>query len=309
MIVSDLDAVMLRRRLRGRGLVVRTGPFHFRLQSEVDAVADGLSLLYADHSVASEDAFADFSVTITRRGGLRRLVRPQIDFLYDGERPFVPLPVDHAFPLLEWAMNWCISTQSHHGLTLHAAVIERDGHAVVMPAPPGSGKSTLCAGLVSRGWRLLSDELALVSLVDSSLTPLCRPISLKNESLAVIRAFVPDAVLNRVTHDTAKGSVSHMKVPSEHLRRVDETATPRWVVFPRYQQGSGPVLRARSKAEGLLELGRNSFNYSVLGCAGYDALARLVSMSDCLDFTYSRLDDAVAAFDRLAERASAEAAS
>jgi predicted ATPase len=30
---------------------------------------------------------------------------------------------------------------------------------VILPAPPGSGKSTLCAALVTRGWRLLSDEL------------------------------------------------------------------------------------------------------------------------------------------------------
>jgi hypothetical protein len=41
-------------------------------------------------------------------------------------------------------------------------VLERGGRALLLPAPSGSGKSTLCAGLAFNGWRLLSDELALL---------------------------------------------------------------------------------------------------------------------------------------------------
>ena len=102
---------------------------------------------------------------------------------------------------------------AHHYLLLHSAVIEREGCAVIMPAPPGSGKSTLCAGLVHRGWRLLSDELALISLTDTSITPLGRPISLKNQSIDVIKEYVPGAIFNRVTHDTSKGlSLIHISL-------------------------------------------------------------------------------------------------
>ncbi len=301
--LSELGPIELARRLHQSELVLRAGPFNFRLVSAIDSIAEGLALLYADYPLVAPDDFADFTVTLAHAAGLRRFWRPQVQFVYDGDHPFMPLPIDHAFPLLEWSMNWCISTQAHHYLTLHSAVIEREGGAVIMPAPPGSGKSTLCAALVSRGWRLLSDELGLISLTDGSVVPLCRPVSLKNESLQIIRNFVPDAVLNRVAHDTSKGSVSHMRVAPEHLERIDETAMPRWVVFPKYEAGSAPRLTRRSKADSLLELGRNSFNYSVLGLQGYEVLSRLISGCDCYDFIYSRLDDAIAEFDRLSRTA------
>ncbi|MDP2370730.1 HprK-related kinase A [Rhodoferax sp.] len=305
MTLSELAEADLRARLRGVGLRLSCGPFNFRILSPVDAIADGLRLLYADYRLPTDAAFIDFTVTIERSTGIRRFWHPQVKFAYDGTYPFVPMQADHAFPLLEWAMNWCISSHADHYLMLHAAVLERDGFAVVMPAPPGSGKSTLCAGLASRGWRLLSDELALHSLTDGLLTPLARPISLKNESLDVIRAFYPGVVLNQVTHHTSKGSVSHMLVPSEHLARVGERARPRWVVFPKYVPRASAQLSSRSKAQSLLALGANSFNYSVLGLTGFEALSALVSNCDCYDFQYSQLEQAVATFDALAQKARA----
>lgn len=305
MMLSELSSVEVENRLRGKGLAIRTGPFNFRIISTIESVADGLRLLYADYPLVDAGEFVDFTVTLTQSGGLRRWWRPQVKFTYDGEHPFVPLPIDHAFPLLEWAMNWCLSTQAHHFLTLHAAVMEREGCAVIMPAPPGSGKSTLCAGLVSRGWRLLSDELTLISLIDGSIAPLGRPISLKNQSLAVVGKFIPGAVLNKVTHDTAKGSVSHMKVPTEDVKRLGDRVRPRWVIFPRYVPEARAELTARSKANSMLELGRNSFNYTVLGLVGFELLADVISVSDCYDFKYSQLEEAVSVFEQLAARAQA----
>lgn len=300
MILSQLSTVEVRNRLHCAGLVIRTGPFNFRIRSTIESVAQGLALLYPDYPLVEDGQFVDFTVNLSRSSGLRRWWHPQVRFVYDGESPFAVLPLDHAFPLMEWAMNWCISTQAHHYLTLHAAVVEREGCAVIMPAPPGSGKSTLCAGLVSRGWRLLSDELTLISLADSLISPLGRPISLKNQSLDVIRNFAPDVCLNQVTHDTSKGSVSHMKVPTEHLLRIEERATPRWVIFPQYVPLAKAELTPRSKANSMLELGRNSFNYTVHGLTGFELLSDMISASDCYDFRYSQLEEAVSVFDQLA---------
>jgi hypothetical protein len=50
----------------------------------------------------------------------------------------------------------------------------------------------------------------------------------------------------------------------------------------------------------MLELARNAFNLGPTGRDGFLALCRLVDGCSCHDFSYSRLDDAVQAFDDLA---------
>ena len=301
MTLSSLGLDEIRRRLRADGVTMRTGPFTVRIRSPIPSVARGLALLYADHGLVDPDEFIDFDILLDPGAGLRRWLRPQVKFLYDGAAPFEPLPISHAVPFLEWAMNWCISSQAHQYLILHAAVVERDGLAAILPAPSGSGKSTLCAALISRGWRLLSDELTLISPGSASITPLARPVSLKNQSLAVIRAFEPGAEFSAVTHDTMKGAVCHMKIPKHHLDRISESANPGWVVFPKYVAGAPARLTPRSRASSMLELGRNAFNYTLLGRTGFDTLADVIDASDCHDFEYGSLDDAITVFDALAK--------
>src|SRR5262245_4807368 len=148
--------------------------------------------------------------------------------------PFKPLPRSHAFAMFEWCLNWCIESQANHYLMMHAAIIERQGSAAILAAPPGSGKSTLTAGLVSRGWRLLSDELTLIDPADGMAVPMSRPVSLKNESIDVVRDFVPEAVIGPIARDTIKGSVAHLKPPADSVNRVGERARPRWVIFPKF---------------------------------------------------------------------------
>lgn len=299
--VLDLAPREIDRSLRAEGLAFRCGPFRYRVRSSFESVGKGLATLYADHPLAGDDDFVDFDIEIGRGRGTRRWVRRQARFLFDGQSPFEPLPQGHAFALLEWGMNWCICALSMEHLILHAAVIERGGMAAILPAPPGSGKSTLCAALIHRGWRLLSDELALITLGGGSVVPLCRPVSLKNESIDLLRAYAPDAVFGDITPDTNKGAVGHLKPPRPHVRRIEEPALPGWVVFPRYAPGAAPELARRSKAESMLDLGRNAFNYGLLGRAGFETLAAVVNRSACLRFTYSALDDAVAVFEHLAE--------
>lgn len=302
--LQQLSPADLRGRLRDSGIWLRTGPFSLRVQSSVESVAEGLAELYGQFEVRNtHEAFADFHVAVNPPANLRRWFHPQVNFSFDGIEPFKPLPLDQAYPMLEWGLNWCISTQAHHYLIIHAAVVEKNGLAAILPAPPGSGKSTLTAGLVLSGWRLLSDELTLIDRKSGLIHALPRPVSLKNASIPVIRAFSPEAFINRESHDTAKGTVAHLRPPKASVRRQHEPARPGWVIFPKWTAGADTELVPRSKAQTFMFLAQNAFNYSYLGADGFRVGTALIEQAACYDFRYSRLEEAVAAFDRLADHA------
>jgi hypothetical protein len=298
----QLPRAELRERLRRSGIWLRTGPFSLRIRSRIPSVAQGLADLYGQFEVRdSRETFADFHVDVNPPGRVRRWLRPQVTFSFDGQLPFKPLPYDQAYPMLEWGLNWCVSMHAHQYLIVHAAVVEKNGRAAILPAPPGSGKSTLTAALVLSGWRLLSDELALIDRRTGLIQPLPRPVSLKNESIPLIREFSADAFINRPSRDTVKGTVAHLRPPTESVRRQHEAALPAWVVFPQWSAGAPLSLTPRSAAQTFIFLAQNAFNYSHLGADGFRVGTRLVDQVECFDFAYSHLDDAVRTFDRLAD--------
>ncbi|KQP47756.1 aldolase [Pseudorhodoferax sp. Leaf274] len=281
-----------------QGLVLETGPFRFRIHSRTDEVFHGLRRLYADFSLP-DPAFADYVVEVNRVHGPRAVWRPQISFSFDGYQPFKPLPADHAFALLEWGMNWCIGGQAHHYLLIHAAVLERNGRAVILPGDPGAGKSTLTAALALSGWRLLSDEIALIDRDDGLLVGLARPVNLKNDSIDIVRAFSTDAVFGEPARDTHKGTVAHLKPPTDSVLHVARRARPAFIIYPRWSADAPCALTPRPKADAFMHTATHAFNYEVLGSTGFDMVAALVDQCECLDFRYAQLPDAIALFESL----------
>jgi HprK-related kinase A len=303
MIVGELTHAALANRLAGDGLRLRTGPVVSRIQTRLAPVAQGVARLYADYAIEDAQTFADFHVRVGVPRNLRRWLKPQVLFHVDGVRPFKPLPAGQSFAMLEWGLNWCVSSHCHQYLIVHAAAVEKNGAALVLPGQSGSGKSTLCAGLVSRGWRLLSDELALLEFPSGRVVPLPRPVSLKNASIDAIRQFAPAATLGPPVHDTVKGSVAHMKAPTASVQRAQETARVRWIVTPSFERGAAARLQPVSRARTFMHLADNAFNYDVHGRRGFELLADVVAGSDCFEFRYGALEDAVAVFDEAARRA------
>jgi HprK-related kinase A len=303
LIVAQLQLSELRRLMAGPGLLLRTGPVVARIRCPLDAVVQGVSLHYAQHPVLSDEDFADFHVSVDRPPGLRRYLGRQVVFSLDGQRPFTPLPGDQGFPLLEWGLNWCMTALCNQFLAVHSAVLEKDGRALIMPAPSGSGKSTLCAALAYRGWRLLSDELALIDPDSGLLNPNPRPISLKNRSIELMRAHAPEAAFGAVVHDTLKGSVCHLQPPPASVAQLAVRAAPAWVIFPEYLAGSDTALTPVPRARAFMKVLGQTFNHAVHGREGFAALSAVIDRSACFDFRYGSLDEAVTLIEALAARA------
>ena len=297
--ISDLSQSDLFERLRHPGLYIRTGPFVFHLQTKLAQIVEGLRLLYQDFPLAGSDGFADFHVGLVSPCSLRGWSRRQVRFYFGGQSPFTPLPLNQAFAMFEWCSNWCISSHANQYLLIHAAAVERNGHAAILPGPPGSGKSTLTAALVSSGWRLLTDELTLIAPESAMIVPLARPIALKNNSIQVIRNFVRQTDFGPECRDTMKGTIAHIRPPTESVLRVDCGALPGWIIFPKFKSSGAATARPLPKAQTFMWFAASSFNYTVLGLEGFEVLSKVIDIADCYEFEYTNLDDAIMWFDSL----------
>lgn len=295
----------LRERLTDEGLNLKVGPYNYAIRSNLQDVHDGISTLYTDFSLASPEEFVDFSISLESRGIWQR-ARGEAQFLFDEQSPFDPIPDGQAYAFLEWGMNWCVSLHTNEYLKLHAAVVARNGAAVIMPGVPGAGKSTLCAALGLSGWRVLSDEHAMIPPGSTDVVPLYRPVSLKNESLAVIRQFSSDAIIGPISRETHKGVVGHLKADLDSHSHDALPLPVRAMIFPTYSTDQEQRLVPRRRTESFLLAAYHSFNYSLLCEAGFEAMKTLVEHVQCYDLFYHDLDWAIDQLNGLPEIAAHE---
>jgi HprK-related kinase A len=172
------------------------------------------------------------------------------------------------------------------------------GRSCFLPRP-ANGKSTLCTALVHSGWRLLSDEFGLVRPEDGLLLPIPRLIPLKNESIDVIRRFRPEAIIGPSFLATRKGTVAHVQPPLDSIRRAQEPARPRWLIFPRWVSGAPLTLEPMSRSQAFLMVATNAFNYEVLDETAFRLVTDMVRACDCYSLVYSDLNEAIPALDEL----------
>lgn len=298
LLLNQLTPDEFNQRLARGELPLRIGPYIYRLQSNLPIVAAGIRTLYRDFPLADPAEFVDYDVALLHQGILQRL-RGKAEFLFDGKNPFDTLPAGQAYAFLEWGMNWCVSLHTNEYLKLHAGAVSRGNFAVIMPGIPGAGKSTLCAALGLRGWRILSDEHAMIPPGTTEVIPLCRPVSLKNESIEVIKSFSPQALFGPVSEETHKGVVAHMK-PDLHPDSHDtKSIQAKAMVFPRYSPDDPQRMSQRRHSDSFILAAYHSFNYSLLCETGFEAMKTLIENVECYDLVYHDLDWAIQAMDEL----------
>jgi HprK-related kinase A len=256
-------------------LSFRVGPVAFRVGSDWAAPIADLRRLYAAYPTLDE-GFASATVRLEATRPWRRLIRPAVHIHGDYTIPdALPLPLAQGLLAAEMGMNLQVALGWRRHLLLHASAVEQDGRAIVMVGASGSGKSTLAAMLgESDDWRFMGDEFAMLDPTSGSVHAFPRLVSLKNESIAAMRAVVADSRFGPEIAGTPKGTIRHLIPRADAIARMDEPAAPALLLFPTY--GDEPGLRPMPPSEALLRLTDSSTNYVTLGERAFAALVRLV---------------------------------
>lgn len=158
-----------------------------------------------------------------------------------------------------------VATEMNRGLldrcpdfAVHAAVLASQAGVLAMPAESGTGKSTLAAACLQRGFGYVSDE-ALVLTPNGVVLPYPRPLALSAWSRAAIGITGPPG-----TADPSADSPDEEGLvdPLEVGRVAAASCATRVHAIIRLRRCSGaPSLTRMPRSQGAVELLRNSFNH------------------------------------------------
>jgi hypothetical protein len=131
----------------------------------------------------------------------------------------------------------------------HAALVGLNDAAILLPAAPGSGKTTLTVAATASGLRYLSDELTLVG-ADFRAQGVPMPPCIKAEGWAVVQRWDPrvDTVAPLRRRDGVR--VKYLvQGYLEQARQCLPAMQVRAIAFPRYRADGEDLVRPLSPAE------------------------------------------------------------
>ncbi|KQM39000.1 HprK-related kinase A [Sphingomonas sp. Leaf10] len=277
--------------------MLRIGPVGFRVGSDWRGPIAALDDLYRDYPLP-EDGIVDFNVRLFAARPWRRFVRPAVMIGGDYMLPdALPLPLAQGLLAAEMGMNLQMALAQRRYLLLHASAVERDGRALLLSGVSGAGKSTLAALLMTRGWRLMGDEFALVDPASGLVHAFPRLLSLKNESVPVLQRAAPGGRFGPLLAGTPKGDIRHLVPDATAIAAMDRPAVPALLLFPTF--GPAQAVREVGAAETFVRLTQASTNYVAMGERGFGSLGRLVQDVPVRAIDYADTASGIALVERL----------
>lgn len=173
----------------------------------------------------------------------------------DGEAAGPPLDLDGLAPAVKAALLTRAVNAYPFALDLHAALLRREGHALLLPAAPGGGKTTLAAALARAGFAYHTDEVTLLEPAQLAArgVPVC--LSVKAGGEAVLERDYPGLAALPLHRRGDHRLVRYLPPPVRPGDPdLDRHWPVRWIVFPRYRADAPTELRPLSRVEGLRRL-------------------------------------------------------
>lgn len=285
--VRKLARADIRRALARGTLTMHLGPFRHLISGAGKSLLDYLEDTYRDYlfELTPSDV-TDIYLNIRAPNLFRRYIRPQVTPDPGFDVPAVPLPKALSPLAFEMGLNLSVALKCTRYLIVHAGVVADQTGAIVMSGASGAGKSTLTAALLHKGYRLLSDEFALIGLKETTLQPYPRPISLKQGTIPIVREIVGNEWISKTLHGTPKGDIAYYRARPNDLAMAHLPAQPKLILFPHFEKGAMPMARRLNPAEAVMRLIPASTNYAMLGEPAFRAVTEMVERASAYELSY-----------------------
>ena len=197
------------------------------------------------------------------------------------------------------ALLWQEATDRYDFLFyIHAGVVGRGDQCILLPAAAGSGKSSLTAALVHRGYRYLSDEVALIEPVTFRVPPVPLAVCVKSTAWGLMSRYYPH-IAQLMGHQRVDGKLIRY-VPPAPATIQQTPAQVSHIVFPRYDAKATTEIRPIARSTALARMMSECWACGHLDSTIVDELIRWVTQIDCYELPFASLEDAADLVEQIA---------
>lgn len=189
-------------------------------------------------------------------------------------------------------LNWWVVRRTSRYDCFHAGAVARDRHAILLPGDPFSGKSTLTAGLILRGFALLSDEIGAVEVTSGQVAGYPRALSIRPDVLARLGLESPG-------EEPAPGESRVVSVESLGGSRAAGSCDAALVVFPEFADKGDEGPTRLSPAEATLAFMAAYCSPPETKAAGIDRVIDMATRLPCYRLRFTDLSRALNAIESL----------
>jgi hypothetical protein len=203
--------------------------------------------------------------------------------------------IDEVTPALKAYLVQQVLARDDYRLAVHAAALARNGRVLLLPGTAGSGKSTLTAALLARGFAFLGDDTVLLDH-DLRVRGLPFALAVKAGAWDLLKPYHPSLFALPVDRRPDGRVVRYLR-PS----KVAEQALPAaWMVFPSWEKAPSPGLTVMSRVDALRRFLPGC--YASARRLGADEMTQLIAwieQIDCYTLDSSDLPAAIASIERI----------
>lgn len=186
--------------------------------------------------------------------------------------------------------EWAVKNAPHH-YVFHAGAVCASDRAILLPGGIHSGKTTLSAGLLQRGFELLSDEVGAIDVRSGRLVGYPRALSIRKDVFPLL------GLDTSVGWAPTNSEARMVRVAEVGGKRADRPSLPVLVVIPRFSAGAANRMERLERGPALLALMEVSCSQHRFKVAGLDFVIDLVSRLPCYRLTFGHLVSAVDAIE------------
>ena len=282
---------------------------HYRIGTVALSIESSFPEMWADcdrfygHYRCGSEISDTIRFTIARkRSG--RLARPVYVVRCNGEDYVAGPNISAVLPRLEAALNHQVMASFQSFFQLHAGVMSRHDQAVIFTGTSGTGKTTLAAALLSRGWNYLCDEFALIDPNSLLVQPFPKPLSIKESGIERITGMNLPLCCHRWRNGKSGERLSHVVPLDVRPKCVGDPCRVKTLLFMTRHEGTPQCCCRLHGPEAAMTIYRMGLNTEDLGRRAFDTAIALASHAQCYQLNLGSVEQTCALVESLTRESS-----